>query len=145
MGIKKYVHWNGKQFTGFVDFGIDLDLDANENNIPHAKKALVFMAVSITGPWKIPLGYFLVDKLMNSQLAIVEEGLRAGTKLTIREIQYRKQLMNVILAVQLLSDGVSKVLIFVKRVGTHFVNEDVNPTPEFLQNMNAVFDILNSR
>ncbi|GLV33369.1 hypothetical protein CBL_20115 [Carabus blaptoides fortunei] len=57
-----------------------------------------------------------------------EEGLRAGTKLTVRHIQYRKQIMNVRLAVQLLSDS-----------------EDVNPTAEFIQNMNDVFDILNSR
>ncbi|GLV33368.1 hypothetical protein CBL_20114 [Carabus blaptoides fortunei] len=54
MAIRKYVHWNGKQFSGFVDFGIDLDLDADENNIPRAKNALVFMAVSMTDSWKIP-------------------------------------------------------------------------------------------
>ena len=43
---------------GYVD--IDNGLENNEDS-PIAKDALVFMAVSINGSWKIPIAYFFID------------------------------------------------------------------------------------
>lgn len=61
MAIHSGIHWNGKKWYGFVDMGTDFNYD--NDNIPQANNALVFLAVSLNGYWKVPLGYFLIAGL----------------------------------------------------------------------------------
>ncbi|KAK8759584.1 hypothetical protein V5799_002784 [Amblyomma americanum] len=46
------------RLIGFVDLGCSQDPD-DADNVPLATEALVFMAVGIAAPWKMPFGYFL--------------------------------------------------------------------------------------
>ena len=59
MSIRRHVDYDPKtqSMTGFVDLG----LGPLENDACEAREAIVILAVGITGHWKIPLGYFLVD------------------------------------------------------------------------------------
>ena len=41
----------------FVDYGIDDD----DDSLPEASDALMFMVVSLNSNWKVPCGYFLVN------------------------------------------------------------------------------------
>ena len=52
MSIRKHVEWDGKQFRGYVDLGTGI----NDDSLPEATDALVFMAV-------VPCGCFLVNGL----------------------------------------------------------------------------------
>uniref|UniRef100_A0A2S2N8G3 THAP domain-containing protein 9 n=2 Tax=Schizaphis graminum TaxID=13262 RepID=A0A2S2N8G3_SCHGA len=72
-----------------------------------------------------------------------EKGLRVGTKLTIRHIEYSNEKMNVRLAAQTLSKSVADALMFLKTNESYF--KDVDATVQFIQYMNNAFDILNSR
>lgn len=65
MAIRKHVEWDGNKYTGYVDFGTGLDDDA----LPAAKEVLVFMVVAVDSPWKIPVGYFLIDGLSGCERA----------------------------------------------------------------------------
>ena len=57
MATRKYVCWNGKKFQGYVDTGNRAD----DDSLPVAKEALVFMVVYINASWKVPRGYFFID------------------------------------------------------------------------------------
>lgn len=64
MSTRDQVEWDDEKMHGFVDMGSNV---YNENdNLIHAKNALVFMAVGINGHWKMPLGYFLFEGLNGS-------------------------------------------------------------------------------
>ena len=65
MAIKKHVSWNGKKFTGYVDLGNGI----NDDSLPVAADALVFMVVSVDGSWKAPCGYFFVNGLSGEERA----------------------------------------------------------------------------
>jgi hypothetical protein len=65
MALRRQVEWDGKSYAGYVDFGAQVDDDA----LPVAKEALVFMIVSIAERWKIPVGYFLIDGLTGAERA----------------------------------------------------------------------------
>ena len=65
MAIKKHIEWDGKRFRGFVDVGTGVD----DDSLPAAKDALVFMVVCINGSWKVPVGYFLIDGLSGVEKA----------------------------------------------------------------------------
>jgi hypothetical protein len=58
MSIMKHTEWSPsqKQEVGFVDLGYGPIREKGE-----AGEALVFMAGSLLGNWKIPLGYILVN------------------------------------------------------------------------------------
>ena len=75
MSIRKHVEWDGKQFRGFVDLGTGI----NDDSLPEATDALVFMAVSVNSSWKVPCGYFLVNGL-------TEEGKANLTKECITKL-----------------------------------------------------------
>ena len=49
--------WDGTKYRGFVDLGVDNELD---DSSPVAKEALVLMALGVNQSWKVPLGYFFV-------------------------------------------------------------------------------------
>ena len=65
MSIRKHVEWDGKQFRGYVDLGTGI----NDDSLPEATDALVFMAVAVNGSWKVPCGYFLVNGLTGQEKA----------------------------------------------------------------------------
>lgn len=48
------------KFIGFCDLGNELDLEGTETL---ATEALVFMLVSLNGKWKLPIGYFFLNKI----------------------------------------------------------------------------------
>ena len=71
MSIRKHVEWDGKRYRGFADLGTGIN---DDDSVPEATDALVFMAVSVNSSWKVPCGYFLVaglqlDKGMHYQIA----------------------------------------------------------------------------
>lgn len=52
----QHVHWDGDNYSGFVNLGSNFTYDYDELDL--AKNALVFLAVALNSHWKIPLGYF---------------------------------------------------------------------------------------
>lgn len=50
MSIKKQIEWNGKENVGFVDLGTNEE----DDSLPAATNALVFLLVLLNGNWKIP-------------------------------------------------------------------------------------------
>ncbi|KAL3182943.1 hypothetical protein MRX96_006739 [Rhipicephalus microplus] len=60
MSIRQQVQWQSGHFEGYVDTGTGTEGDC----LPQAKAAFVIMVVAINGHWKVPLGYFLVDKIV---------------------------------------------------------------------------------
>uniref|UniRef100_A0A2S2PS39 THAP domain-containing protein 9 n=1 Tax=Schizaphis graminum TaxID=13262 RepID=A0A2S2PS39_SCHGA len=240
MCIRRYVEMDSqKKIYGYINMGAEYSYE--NDDIPLAKNALVFLVVGINGYWKMPIAYFLIDGLnggeranlltkaidllydtgihlcsvtfdgasVNSKMCIElganfnvdngkpyiinnheqklyiyydpahmlklirnawefksviinskgekicwkyikmlygieqQEGLRAGTKLTKRHIEFHNEKMNVRLAAQTLSDSVADALSYLKNQNDLF--GDVEPTVEFIRYINNAFDILNSR
>ena len=54
------------KFVGYVDMGVDLE---DKAGLPLAHEALVFMIVSLTEHWKVPVAYFLIAGLQGSERA----------------------------------------------------------------------------
>jgi len=65
MSIREQIEWDGNKTHGFVDMGSNISID--DDNLVHAKNALVFMAVGVNGHWKMPKGYFLIGGLNGSE------------------------------------------------------------------------------
>ena len=86
MAIKKYTSWDGKKFRGFVDLGDGFEAEDDEG--PLAKEALVFMVVSQNSSWKVPCGYVFIAGLSGEEQAnLVREDLtislvKTKTKIT---------------------------------------------------------------
>lgn len=79
MAIRQHVHWDGHNYSGFVNLGSDFTYDHDELDL--AKNALVFLAVALNSHWKIPLGYFLINSfnameranLLNTCLSLLHD------------------------------------------------------------------------
>lgn len=72
MAIRKHIEWDGKRFIGYVDVGTGVDDDTT----PVATEALVFMVVSLSAHWKVPIGYFLIQGLSGEERAnLVQQAL----------------------------------------------------------------------
>ena len=72
MNIKIHLDFDGKRSYGFVDTGKELPQKRGEK----AKEALVFLVVPMNKPYKIPLGYFLVNKLnANQKKKLIDKAL----------------------------------------------------------------------
>ena len=67
MSIRKHVQWDGMagKYRGFVDCGTKVD----DDSLPEAIDALVFVAVSVYSNWKVPCGCFLVNGLTEEEKA----------------------------------------------------------------------------
>ena len=65
MSIKKHVSWDGHKYQGYVDLGNGAD----DDSLPLANDALVFMVVSLNSSWKVPCGYFFIDGLSGKERA----------------------------------------------------------------------------
>lgn len=70
MSIREHVDYQGGKNIGYVDFGIHLDNDA----LPLAKEALVFMLVGVNCSWKVPVAYFLISAIGASEKANLVKG-----------------------------------------------------------------------
>ncbi|KAL3186990.1 hypothetical protein MRX96_026087 [Rhipicephalus microplus] len=65
MAIRKHVELVGDKVVGYVDFGTGLD----DDGLPEAANACVFMIVGINVRFKMPVGYFLIDSLTGAERA----------------------------------------------------------------------------
>lgn len=63
MAIKQHVEYDGTKFSEYTDMG---DSIISEDN-SLASEALVFMIVCINDAWKIPVAYFLLNKVNSEQ------------------------------------------------------------------------------
>ena len=75
MSIKSHLQWdsNTKQMTGYVDMGIGSGVDDTDGRSDIATQAVVLLAVGLVGHWKVPVAYFLCDKLSaHVQLELVK-------------------------------------------------------------------------
>lgn len=70
MSIRKHIDFNGHKNIGFVDYGIHFKQD---EPLPVANNALVFMIVSMESKWKIPIAYFFITSLTSSEKRSVVE------------------------------------------------------------------------
>ena len=78
MAIRSHAQWNAasKKFDGFVDLGRnDRTLHPDEDNLPLAKNALVFMISGVEDDFKIPVPYFLVKRLTADEKAAITNEL----------------------------------------------------------------------
>ena len=71
MSIKKQIEWNGKENIGFVDLGTNEE----DDSLPAATNALVFLLVPLNGNWKIPVAYYLTEGLTGKVLASLTRNL----------------------------------------------------------------------
>lgn len=75
MAIRRHAQWNSSKnkFDGFVDIGRTSE---NEDNLPLAKDALVYLISGIVNDFKIPIGYFLTNGLNgHERAALLNEAL----------------------------------------------------------------------
>jgi len=68
IAIRKQLDFDSSadKFVGYVDMGVDVD---DKAGLPVANEALMFMVVSLTDSWKIPVGYFLIAGLHGAERA----------------------------------------------------------------------------
>lgn len=67
MAIRKHVEWDGKRFRGYVDIGTEND----DDNLPVATEALVFMVVALDSSWKLPVAYYFIKSMTGQERASV--------------------------------------------------------------------------
>lgn len=69
MAIRRQALWdhNAKKYRGFVDYGKPVTTD--QRSLPLAKNTLVFLVSGINESFKIPVAYFLVNKLKTDEKA----------------------------------------------------------------------------
>lgn len=68
MCVKRRIESDTQQNTyGHVNLGTDISYDCDDDKIPLAHNALVFMVVCMNGYWKLPIGYFLIDGLSGQE------------------------------------------------------------------------------
>lgn len=66
MCIRKKLEMDSQRnIYGFINLGMENMTDGNE--VQEAKNALVFLAVGINGYWKLPIGYFMIDRLTSRE------------------------------------------------------------------------------
>lgn len=70
MAIKTHIQWNGKKQVGLIDYGIPMEDDV----LPVAKEALVFLLVAVNSNWKLPIAYFLINGLSATEKANLVKG-----------------------------------------------------------------------
>lgn len=59
MAIRQHVEYDGTKFSGYTDMGQNIACDG----CTIATEALVFMIVCINGAWKLPIAYYLINKI----------------------------------------------------------------------------------
>jgi len=61
IGIREQIEYDGNRYYEYVDLGVNSNT-TNVNNPPPARNAFGFMLVALNSHWKVPLGYFLMEK-----------------------------------------------------------------------------------
>ncbi|KAK6174267.1 hypothetical protein SNE40_017579 [Patella caerulea] len=75
MSVKKHVQWDGQKFRGYIDIGSLTTSD--DDAMPLAKDALVFLVTAVNGHWKVPCAFFWIDGMSGEERAnLVQECLR---------------------------------------------------------------------
>lgn len=127
MSIRKHVDWDGTNFHGFINLGYE----TNDDSMPLAKDALVFMVVAMNQSWKLPVGYFLIDSLTSEQRAnLVIQALELIQNTGIK-------------VVSLTCDGLASNLTMFRLLGCNFQAENLktnfafNDSPD---NVQAILD-----
>lgn len=69
MSIREQILYDKHRFHE-VDFGTARLNEHDNENIPAAQYALVFMCVSLMDNWKVPMGYFFIRSLTGSERLI---------------------------------------------------------------------------
>ena len=64
MSIKKQIEWDGTQYVGFVNLGENID----DDTLPGASNALVYLLVPLNSNWKVPVAYYLTGGLTGEVL-----------------------------------------------------------------------------
>lgn len=104
IAIRQHVEWDGNKYHGYIDMGTKLD----DDTLPVAKEALVFMVVALNSSWKMQVGYFLIN------------GLAANERGNL-VVQCIKRLHSVGIRVESLTfDGASSNVAMVKQLGCDF-------------------------
>ena len=109
--LKKELVYKNKKVYGYSNMGEGEDCD----NTPLARTALFILATSINGPIKLPIGYFLIDKMNSKQLAeIINNCLcQCMTKgVGIKAITF---------------DGLGTNISMCKKLGANFKLDDFRP------------------
>ena len=65
MSIMRHLDFDGKRVVGYVDVGTHVD----DDSLPEATEALVFLVVCLNGSWKVPIAYFLIHGLSGVERA----------------------------------------------------------------------------
>lgn len=67
MVIKQHVEYDGSKFSGYTDMGDNII--SEDNSL--ASEALVFRVVCINDAWKIPVAYFLLNKVKKVSTKVI--------------------------------------------------------------------------
>ena len=59
VAIRQQLEWDGKKYCGYIDMGTETD----DDSLPLAKEALVFIVVAVNDHFKLPVGYFFINGL----------------------------------------------------------------------------------
>lgn len=111
MAIRQHVEFDGRRFHGYVETGNNID----DDSIPLAKDALVFMIVCINDNWKIPVGYFLINVVNSNQKAnLVRQCLSLLHEENIHVISVT-------------CDGLSSNINMFKNLGCTLQSPNINP------------------
>ena len=72
MAIRKHVEFESGQYHGYVNIG-----NGNvDDTTAMAKGALAIIAVPVNASWKVPIGYFLIDRMSGGERAnLINESL----------------------------------------------------------------------
>ena len=111
MSFKKLIQWTGKKFVGYVDIGAG----TKDDSLPPAKEALVMMAVSANGHFKLPLAYFLID------------GLSAAERANITRICLEKLHSTGVICTSLICDGPQTNQSMLHHLGANIQHSSMKP------------------
>lgn len=67
MSIRQHIEYDGKKCSGYIDMGGFNETHGDNDSLPVAKDALVFLINCINGAWKIPIAYFLINGITSDQ------------------------------------------------------------------------------
>ena len=112
MSIKKEVSFDGKRFKGHVDLGNGVE----DDSLPYAKEALVFMVVCVNSSWKVPCAYFFIDGLGGTERAnLIKLCIQRLSDIGIRVISVT-------------CDGPSTHFKMFKELGVSLEPQNINPS-----------------
>jgi len=128
MAIRKQIEWDGKQFRGYVDIGTGVQ----DDTLPPATEALVFMVVALNANWKLPVGYFLLNGVNGTDKANL-----------IKQCISRLHDLHII-TTSVTCDGASSNLAMFRELGASMNTDDLQPWfkhPNHEQKIQIILDI----